>query len=362
MKKEISAVNVITYIYNKRYFPESNLFKKKKSSHIIYERSDNNMHNDYGRLSINVHANNIEVPINNAWVTVTDRDSQKIIEQLRTDSSGNTPIIELPAPPVDYSLEYSNVKPYAEYNVLIYADGFKRLKVEGIQIMPSSTSIEIAEMKYRTDNINLEHHILINEHVLWGAYPAKIPEEEIKPLPKSYEYMISQDVVIPEYVIVHLGTPNNKSAKKVRVAYKDYIKNVACSEIYPTWSAETIRANVIAIISFTLNRVYTDWYHSKGHDFTITNSTAFDQAFSCERNIFEEISVIVDQFFSTYLKKPDIKQPLFTQYCDGKRVKCAKGMKQWEAKQLGDKGYSASDILKYYYGYDTYLKTASMFP
>lgn len=316
------------------------------------------MNSNYGRLSISVCANNIGMPIDNARVTITDRDNQKIIEKLTTNSSGQTPIIELPAPPVEYSLEYSNMKPYSEYNILAESDSFENIKIDGIQILPSSTAKETAQMKYRTDNSNSVQQILVNEHTLWGAYPAKIAEDEVKPLPESYGYVVLPEIVVPEYIIVHLGTPNNKSAENVWVAYKDYIKNVASSEIYSTWPAETIRANVIAIISFTLNRVYTEWYRGKGHDFTITNNTAYDHAFNYGRNIFEEISIIVDEIFSTYLTRPNINQPLFTQYCDGKRVNCEKGMKQWGSKDLGDKGYSAYDILKSYYGYDTYLETA----
>lgn len=316
------------------------------------------MSNDYGRLGVSVCANNIGMPIEQARVTIMDRDNQRIIEELVTDSSGQTPIIELPAPPVEYSLEHSNMKPYSEYNVLVRSDGFENFEVDGVQIISSSTAKEIAQMKYRTDNSNSGQRILVNEHTLWGVYPTKIPEEEVKPLPESYGYIVLPEVVVPEYVVVHLGTPNNKSADNVWIGYKDYVKNVASCEIYSTWPAETIRANVIAIISFTLNRVYTEWYRGKGYDFTITNNTAYDHAFSYGRNIFEEISVIVDEIFSTYLTKPDIKQPLFTQYCDGKKVNCSKGMKQWGSKDLGDQGYSAYDILRNYYGYDTYLEIA----
>lgn len=315
------------------------------------------MNSDYGRLSVNVCANNIGLPIENAKVTITDRDSQKVIEELTTDSSGQTPIVELPAPPVDYSLEYSNNKPYSEYNILVESNGFEKLKVDGIQIMSTTTATQTSQMKYRTDNSHLGQNILINEHTLWGVYPAKIPEAEVKPLPESYSYVVLPEVVVPEFIIVHLGTPNNASVENVWIAYKDYIKNVACCEIYSTWPAETIKANVVAIISFTLNRVYTEWYRGKGYDFTITNNTAFDHAFSYGRNIYDKISVVVDDIFSTYLTKPDIKQPLFTQYCDGKRVDC-EGMTQWGSKDFGDKGYSSINILKSYYGYDSYYEVA----
>ena len=142
------------------------------------------------------------------------------------------------------------------------------------------------------------------------------------------------------------------------VRYKDYIKNVASSEIYATWPAATIRANVLAIMSFTLNRVYTEWYRNKGFDFTITSSTAFDHKWIYGRNIFESISVIVDELFANYLSRPNVKQPILTQYCDGQRVSCPNWMTQWGSKSLGDQGYQAIEILRYYYGDNMYINTA----
>lgn len=140
--------------------------------------------------------------------------------------------------------------------------------------------------------------------------------------------------------------------------YKDYIKNVASSEIYATWPTETIIANVLAIQSITLNRVYTEWYRNKGKDFTITSSTAYDQKWMSGRNVFESISQIVDTIFNNYLTRPNIAQPLFTQYCDGQRVSCPNWMRQWESKTLGDRGYSAIEILRYFYGNSIYINSS----
>jgi len=142
------------------------------------------------------------------------------------------------------------------------------------------------------------------------------------------------------------------------VKYKDYIKNVASSEIYATWPENSIRANVLAIMSFTLNRVYTEWYRNRGYDFTITSSTAFDQKWIPERNVYDTISVIVDELFANYLSRPNVRQPILTQYCDGRRVTCPNWMTQWGAKELGDQGYSAIEILRYFYGDDMYTNTA----
>ena len=164
-------------------------------------------------------------------------------------------------------------------------------------------------------------------------------------------------VVIPEYVVVHDGPPSDTRAKDYYVRYRDYIKNVASSEIYSTWPEATIRANILAIQSFTLNRVYTEWYRNKGKDFTITSSTAYDHKFVPGRNIFESISAIVDEIFSEYLSRPNVEQPILTQYCDGKNVSCPNWLSQWGSKALGDQGYTAIEILRNYYGDSIYINS-----
>ena len=163
---------------------------------------------------------------------------------------------------------------------------------------------------------------------------------------------------IPERITVHLGAPN-ENVENVTVSFPDYIKNVASSEIYPTWEEETIKANVLAIMSFTLNRVYTEFYRNKGYDFTITSSTAYDHKFIYGRNIFDNISRVVDDIFNLYLSRPNIKQPILTQYCDGKRVSCPDWMRQWESQSLGLQGLSAIEILRSFYGESIYINEAN---
>ena len=157
---------------------------------------------------------------------------------------------------------------------------------------------------------------------------------------------------------VHDGAPGDSTAANYYVRYRDYIKNVASSEIYATWPDATIRANVLAIMSFTLNRVYTEWYRGKGYVFTITSSTAYDHKFIYGRNFFQSISQVVDEMFENYLSRPNVRQPILTQYCDGQRVTCPDWMSQWGSKYLGDQGYSAIDILRSYYGNDMYINSA----
>ena len=278
-------------------------------------------------------------------------------EEVRTDSSGQTPVLELQAPPLEYSMEPSEEQPYAEYTVQIQAEGYEPEEIAGTEVLPDTLALQPVRLRGR-DAGDFER-IVIGPHTLFEEYPPKIPEAEIKPVDETGEIVLSR-VVIPEYIVVHDGPVGDSGAKNYYVKYKDYIKNVASSEIYATWPADTIRANVLAIMSFTLNRVYTEWYRNKGYDFTITSSTAYDHKWIYGRNIFESISRIVDELFENYLSRPDVRQPILTQYCDGRMSKCLdKGwMTQWGSKSLGDQGFSAIEILRYFYGNDMYINVA----
>ena len=182
---------------------------------------------------------------------------------------------------------------------------------------------------------------------------------QIKDIAETGEIVLSR-VVVPETIIVHAGPPTDASAPNYYVPYRDYIKNVASSEIYATWPESTIIANVLAIMSFTLNRVYTEWYRNKGFDFTITSSTAYDHFFVYGRNIYESISRVVDTIFANYLSRPNVRQPILTQYCDGKRVSCPNWMSQWGSMYLGDQGYTPIEIIRNYYGSDMYINSAEL--
>lgn len=153
---------------------------------------------------------------------------------------------------------------------------------------------------------------------------------------------------IPQRITVHLGPPNS-SAANVTVSFSDYVKNVASSEIYPTWEESAIRANILAIVSFALNRVYTEFYRSRGYNFEITNSTAYDQAFVNGRSIFENISRIVDELFNDYLRRPGFVEPLAAKFCNGTTVTC-EGLSQWGSQNLAQRGLSSTQILRNYYG------------
>lgn len=314
---------------------------------------------EYGKLNVQVLSDNDNRPLPGATVRiVSENEPERVLEEAVTDSSGQLNDIELEAPPLEYSMEPGANKPYAEYTIYVSAPGFETVEVSGSEIMSGETSLQNASLLPTAggepDSAEL---FVIPDHTLWGDYPPKIPESEIKTVDETGEIVLSR-VVIPEYVVVHDGPPSDRNAQNYYVKYRDYIKNVASSEIYSTWPTNTIQANVLAIQSFTLNRVYTEWYRNKGYEFTITTSTAYDHKWIPNRNIYDSISQVVDEIFSNFLSRPNVDQPILTQYCDGKNVSCPDWMSQWGSKTLGDRGYTAIEILRNYYGDSIYINEA----
>ena len=324
-----------------------------------YIRAMQNELSEKGKLQINVTSSVNSRPIGEAEISISYTGvPENILERLTTDSSGQTEVIDLDAPPEEWSLNPENERqPYSEYTFDISAPGFEPVSIAGAEILANVKAIQNVRMRPSDASREEEEVFVIPAHTLYGEYPPKIAEDEIKPVNESGEIVLSR-VVIPEYIVVHDGSPRDSTAKNYYVKYKDYIKNVASSEIYATWPSNTIRANVLAIMSFTLNRVYTEWYRNKGYDFTITSSTAFDHKWIPERNVYDTISVIVDELFSNYLSRPNVRQPILTQYCDGRRVTCPNWLTQWGSKALGDEGLTPIEILRYYYGDDMYINTA----
>lgn len=315
--------------------------------------------NDYidrGKLQINVTSTLGFFPVEDARVRVTlSGEPDRVIEELTTNISGQTVEVELPAPPLDYSLEPGEEQPYADYDVSVTAPGYEPVLVEKVQVLPEVESVQPVSMIPQEIETAPEEDIVIPPHTLYWDYPPKIEEDEIKDMDGDGEIVLSR-VVIPETVVVHDGLPNDSSAPNYYVPYRDYIKNVASSEIYATWPEQTIYANVLAIMSFTLNRVFTEWYRNQGRNFTITSSTAYDQKWMRGRNIFSNISYLVDTIFNNYLSRPGVRQPIFTSYCNGTTVTC-NGLSQWGSKYLGDQGYSAIEIIRYYYGSSMYINS-----
>ena len=212
-----------------------------------------------GTLRINVFSTLGPIPVANATVVISyNEQPNNIIETLTTDSSGQTTTVTLPAPPLEYSMVPDEPQPYSEYEVTVSAEGYETVVINGTEILPTQNAILPVYMPPQEFPNERKQDVNIPEHTLYGEYPPKIPEDEIKPLPDTGEIVLSR-VVIPEYIIVHDGVPSDNSAQNYYVTYKDYIKNVACCEIYSTWPESCIYANILAIMSFTLNRVYTEW-------------------------------------------------------------------------------------------------------
>lgn len=312
---------------------------------------------DFGKFFVRCINEDTEEPVEGAFVRISySGQPEDTIETLRTDQNGVTPTISLTTPPLELSLQPQALQPYSEYTVYVTAEGFESVNVSGNEVLANETAILNVRL-FPLSRLNTAQSLVIGDHTLYGDYPPKIAESEIKDVNESGEIVLSR-VVIPEYVVVHDGPPSDRSAMDYYVPYKDYIKNVASSEIYATWPQATILANILAIMSFTLNRVYTEWYRNKGYDFTITSSTAYDHKWIYGRNIFENISTAVDSVFTNYLSRPGVIQPILTQYCDGKRVTCPNWMSQWGSKTLGDRGYTAIEILRYYYGGNMFINTS----
>ncbi len=311
-----------------------------------------NISGDFGLLKTNVFLNNIGRPAENAKVEIISPETDTVIQQSFTDTQGQLQPIVLSAPPIENSLSPDEPRPFNQYNMRVSLEGYQSAFIQNIQIYPDTTSIQNVSLVQNFENIDIPYP------TLWGIFPPKIPEAEIKRLPFASNLVVLPETVIPEFIVVHAGVPSDSSAPNYTLTFKDYIKNVASSEIYASWPREALKANILAILSFTLSRVYTEWYRSKGYDFTITSSTAYDQAFFYGRNIFQEISDIVDEIFTLYISRPDINQPLFTQYSDGVRVVREGWLSQWGSKSLAEQGYSAIQILKRYYGFDIILKEA----
>lgn len=316
-----------------------------------------------GRLKVQVFRGNSLTPVDNARVTILPSSGQLTREApkvLRSDSSGITGELELTAPPLEYSQTPTDNLPYSLYDIRIEADGFVPQFIEGCQVFPDVVALQQSNLiPQATRQVQAEQTIIVEPNTLVGNFLPKIPEDPNKPdPPPPTGLVVLPEPVVPEFVVVHAGRPDDDSAPNYTVRYKDYIKNVASCEIFSTWPQNTIRANAMCIISFTLNRIYTEWYRGKGKNFDITSSTAFDHAFSYGRNIYDTISVVVDELFATYMKRPDRKQPLLAQYCDGVQVQCPGWLTQWGSKFLGDQGRTPYEILTNFYGSDLSLTRA----
>lgn len=296
-----------------------------------------------GSLFFTVRTADSAFPVEAAEVIVTTPDGVEIGRDTVTSANGSVSrafLIE--APERELSLSPSEELPYSVVDARVEAFGFYTFVIRGIQIFAGEKSrlpVEMIPRGASEEDEVLEYEI--GPHALRTT-----PENRIQG-PDGSERVLSQ-VFIPEKITVHLGRPTS-SASNVSVPFIDYIKNVASSEIYPTWPENSLRANIHCQISFALNRIFTEWYPSRGYNFNITNSTAYDQYYVYGRNIYESISTIVDEIFNEYIRRPGRIDPFFAEYCNGTTVTCA-GLSQWGTVTLANNGRSPLEILQFYYG------------
>ncbi len=295
-----------------------------------------------GYLIIQARTAEGALPLSGVRVRIKDHKGT-VLYELTTDESGETKQISLPAVDRRWSLDpsYTGI-PYSTYNLEMEAEGFNSLRIIGVQIFDGEKAIQPISLIPMLENQTTPYwqEIIIGRH----ANIMTEPRIQLRPL---MEPRIFRHVIIPDPITVHLGTPAS-SASNVFVSFPDYIKNVASSEIYPTWPQASLEANIYAIITFALNRVFTQWYRSRGYNFDITNSTAYDQYYQYGRTIYEAISRIVDKIFNQYVRMQGQIAPFFTSFCNGTTATCA-GLSQWGTVTLANQGKSALQILHHYY-------------
>ena len=308
-----------------------------------------------GYLKVNVYGDSIANAVKNAEVIVLKNGNE--IYRTTTNENGETNLITLDTVSKSYSEENQDkVRPYETYDLMVTALGLNTKTIEGVQIFDGVTSIQDIYLT-SIDNLEGETTENITPNTLWED---DIKENiELNPNNNSsIAPIVLKQVLIPKTITVHDGTPNNTNAPNYTVPFTDYIKNVASSEIYSTWPEETIKANILAIISFALNRIYTEWYKSRGYDFTITSTSSYDQKYTRNGTIFEPISKIVDEIFTNYIRNGIRLEPLLARYKNETNETGV--LSQWGSKELGDKGYKALQILKNYYGNDVNIYTATV--
>ncbi len=307
-----------------------------------------------GYLKINVYSDTIANPIKEANITIIKNDN--VILNTTTNENGQTDLITLNTINKSYSeIDQKQTRPYETYDILVNAFGLTPTRINGVQIFDDITSIQNIYLTSLDENQN-EEISNISPNVLWGNYPDYIMSNEENN--NGIAPIILKEVLIPSTIVIHDGNPNDNSAPNYTVPFTEYIKNVASSEIYSTWPKETIKANILAIISFTLNRIYTEWYRSRGYNFTITSTTTYDQKYTRNGTIFEPISQMVDEIFNNYIRRGIRLEPLLAHYKSNTNE--SGYLSQWGSKELGDQGYSAIGILRYYYGNDVNIYDAKV--
>lgn len=298
-----------------------------------------------GYLTIQARTAHDAVPLKDVQIRVTDDQGNGVYE-LRTDENGEAKEIPLETLDKRFSQNpYFSGQPYISYNVLARANGFNSLYLSAIPIYDGETAVlPLALVPMQ----NLQRSPFQTQ--IYIGKPAVAMNQMREQEGTVADPRVLRQVAIPNPITVHLGAPGT-SAPNVQVSFPDYVKNAASSEIYPTWPDASLRANIYAIITFALNRVYTEWYQNRGYNFDITNNTAYDQNFVYGRPIYESISRIVDEIFNEYVRRQGQNAPYFTSFCNGSTVSC-QGLSQWGTVTLANQGLSPLQILRSYYPND----------
>lgn len=301
-----------------------------------------------GILRIQAFAARKSAPVEGVRIAITGDGFAAV---RHTDAQGNAEDVTIQTPACRLSLEEQNTtqRPYAVCSLTASKPGYRTVRIQGVQIFPGQVTLAQPEMIPETEAGRdvPDVPVVIPEHPLFagqgGSGARPVVECPAAPL-------VLDRVVIPKTITVHLGKPS-ASARNVTVSFRDYIANVASSEVYPTWPEQALRANIHCQISLALNRIYTEWYPSKGYSFNITNSTSYDQYYVHGRTVFDVMVRLTNDIFNTYIRKKGTVNPYYAEYCDGKSVSCA-GLKQWGTVTLANQGKNALQILRYYYGND----------
>lgn len=304
----------------------------------------------YGTLIMEITTAQQALPLAGALVHVFN-DEGTVELNLLSGPDGKTEVVRIDAPDRELSLDFNYTGiPYSTVHVTVELTGYVTTTYRDVQIFAQEEALLEVDLltRERTSEEVPDEVIEIPQHGLTRALKRSCGCSEVIQPEQSVAPYVLDSPIIPKYITIHLGRPDS-SAQNVQVTFKDYIKNVASSEIYPTWPQQSLRANIYCQISLAMNRVYTEWYRSRNYNFDITNSTAYDQYFVYGRDIFTTISKVVDEIFNEYIRKVNTVNPFYAEYCDGRQVWCA-GLKQWGTVDLANQGRNAFEILKYYYG------------
>jgi len=324
-----------------------------------------------GYMRVKLYAGHYALPIADDRVLIKNPEGE-ILYDLMTDENGITETVPLSAPDRRYSRDpFTNMPRFSVVDVETPAFmGYKRAVVHWAEIFDTITTtlslqlhpIIIGEPGEQDD----EYYVPIEQGVEQQR-PPQVNNENLNSddlrtaqnTPDDGGFPQANEVRIPEYITVHLGSPN-AYARNVNISFSDYIKNVACSEIFPTWDEAALYSNIYAQITFALNRIFTLWYRSRGFDFDITNNVSFDQAFTEGRCIFDNISQIVDDIFNQFLRRQGRQEPFFSSFCNGTTTTCD-GLSQWGSQSLAQQGHPPIQILRTYYPSDIQIVESNNF-